>query len=166
MHLRLIKVIPYILEWMNMNMMYEKRREELWKYAGDNTLCTKYGNQSEDSSIKVKYKQFDYFVPIKPSESPVSGFKAVPETSYDRKVYTSWVKKRFDEVFLLKGKKTFRKKYLSLKPYQEYNVSSLQLYLEQALSENTKYMLISWQEYNMLESGEVRWGEGKLSGGV
>lgn len=141
-----------------MNMMYEKRREGLWKCSGDNLLHDTEVSEGYSEGIKVKGVHLSYFVPVKPSEVRVGGFKSIPETFYDRKVFLSWAVEKYCEHFMLKSKKkfidkVFKKKYLNLKPYEEYNLSSLQIYLQQAIDENTKYVLVSWREYKMLESG-------------
>lgn len=143
--------------------MYELRRENLWKYAGDNVLNVDIaGNEQNTTSDASKYKSkhLSYFVPRKPSDARIGGEKHIPETFFDRKVYLSWAVEQFTSHFMLKSKKKFadkefKKKYHDIAPYQVYALSSLQNYLQQAIDEGTKYVLVSWQEYKMLEGGKV-----------
>ena len=129
---------------------YEDRHNALWKL-----MCT------NDEGDENKHKVISYWCPRGRTEPLVTGdVKKLPDVHYDKKVFTSWATERFIDTFCLKGKKgdsfkdkVFKKKVVdeNYPLWQSYNIQALDHYLQQAVDEDSKFVIISWQEHRLLE---------------
>lgn len=129
---------------------YIDRGKLIWKL-----MCT---NDELDDN---KHKVISYWCPRGRTETPVTGVvKKLPDVHYDKKVFTSWATERFIDTFCLKGKKSdsfkdkvFKKRVVdnNFAPWQSYQVQALNHYLQQAVDEGSKFVIISWQECRLLE---------------
>ena len=125
---------------------YEDRHNSLWKL-----MCT------NDEGDENKHKVISYWCPLGRTETPVTGLvKKLPDVHHDKKVFTSWATERFIDTFCLKGKKSdsfkdkiFKKKVVdnNYALWQSYNIQALDHYLQQAVDEDSKFVIISWQEH-------------------
>ena len=128
---------------------YEDRYNSLWKL-----MCT--NDEGDNNSHKV----ISYWCPRGRTDAIVTGvIKKLPDVHYDRKVFTSWATERFIDTFCLKGRKSdkFKDKFFKKKivdenypSWQSYNIQALDHYLQQAVDEGSKCVIISWQEYKLL----------------
>ena len=131
------------------NQRYEDRHDALWKL-----MCTR------DDGDKNKHKVISYWCPRGRTDAIVTGvIKSLPDVHYDRKVFTSWATERFIDTFCLKGRKGDKFKDKVFKKgvvdenyplWQSYNIQALDHYLQQAVDEGSKCVIISWQEYKLL----------------
>jgi len=139
---------------------YEERR---WKLRTvDNTdkdepkgLCISYLCPVTPDYETFPKDWINDFKQGKPSEA-VSGKEKTPfPINYDKVVDTAWLVCRIEDKLFTKKKtggvrKTLRKDAEKLKPYEEYNLSALLHYAQQAQSEGTPKVILSWQEIKLL----------------
>lgn len=131
------------------NQRYEDRHNTLWKI-----MCT--NDEGDNNSHKV----ISYWCPRGRTDTIIIGvIKKLPDVHYDRKIFTSWATERFIDTFCLKGRKSdkfkdkvFKKKVVdeNYPWWQSYHIQALDHYLQQAVDEDSKCVIISWQEYKLL----------------
>jgi len=91
----------------------------------------------------------------KPSEEITGKEKQPFPINYDKVVDTDWLVCKIEDKLYTKKKtnglrQTLRKDAEKLKPYEEYNLSALLHYAQQAQSEGTSKVILSWQEIKLL----------------
>lgn len=126
-----------------MNPRYENRRENLYK--------TEYYRIDEEEGKRVSYQQINFFSPLKANETPVGKEFVIKEVFYNQVYKLDEVRSMFQNKFLLKNGKDYKKKYLQLPEYLVYSIGVLEEYLKEAKNNNQRYVDLSWQEVKLLK---------------
>lgn len=125
------------------NERYEERDGKLWKL-----MCTR--DEGDNNSHKV----MSYFVKKSHGQKfDITGKVKVITTDYKKVVNLDWVLYQLKTVIYTK-KGDLRKKFVDGPAYEHYNLASLLHYIDQATSEGTSNVILSWKEYFFLKEGK------------
>ena len=131
-------------EYLESIPLYERNAVKLYSEVKD--------IDDQENCVKV----ISYFCKREGNSPEVSGkvFKA-HETHYNKKFETNKAIAYLNDKMLTK-RGALRKTMLDLKPYEIYDYSALHHYLNQALKDNCRYVLLSAKEVGMILPQVIR----------